>query len=112
MSLGTNMRSDLLGQEIIKNILTTFKEIPEYNFLWKFESDELPMEKPANVKLSKFLKQNDILAQPNIKLFISHCGLMSTQESLWHGKPIVGIPLYGDQQRVSCLYFKNSKISI
>jgi UDP:flavonoid glycosyltransferase YjiC (YdhE family) len=97
------MRSDLLGQDIIKKILTTFKEIPDYNFLWKFESDELPMEKPDNVMLIKFLKQNDVLAHSGIKLFISHCGLMSTQESLWHGKPLIGVPLYGDQQRVIVL---------
>ncbi|KAF2894452.1 hypothetical protein ILUMI_11722, partial [Ignelater luminosus] len=35
---------------------------------------------------------------PNIKLFINHGGLLSTFETLYHGVPIVGIPIFGDQE--------------
>lgn len=100
MSLGTNMRSDQLDKQTLTNILTAFKEIPDYNFLWKFESDYLPIEKPRNVMISKFLPQKDILANGNVKAFISHCGLMSTQEAFWYGIPVVGVPFFGDQYRV------------
>lgn len=62
----------------------------------KWESDELS-GKPDNVFIGKWLPQDDILAHPNMKLFISHCGLGSVAESKYHGVPIVGIPLGIDQ---------------
>jgi UDP:flavonoid glycosyltransferase YjiC (YdhE family) len=38
-----------------------------------------------------------ILAHPNVKAFVSHCGINSVHESLHSGTPIVGIPFYADQ---------------
>ncbi|CAO1431481.1 unnamed protein product [Diamesa hyperborea] len=97
MSLGTNIKSNMLDKVILISILNTFEQLPQYNFLWKFESNQLPIAQPKNVKIAKFLTQNDILAESNIKAFITHSGLLSTQESLWYGKPMVGIPFFSDQ---------------
>lgn len=100
-ALGTNMRSDKLGDVRLIQILEAFRSLPQYTFLWKFESDKLPAEVPKNVHIRAWIPQNDLLANPKVKLFISHCGLLSTQEAIWHNVPILGLPIFADQFLVS-----------
>lgn len=38
-----------------------------------------------------------LIAHRNVKAFITHGGLMSMQESIFHGVPLLCIPIYGDQ---------------
>lgn len=45
------------------------------------------------------MPQIDILAHPNVKLFITHCGMLSTQESIYTGTPMLGLPIFGDQPK-------------
>lgn len=54
--------------------------------------------KPDNVMIGQWLPQDDILAHKNLVLFLTHCGLGSVTESMYHGVPIVGIPMFGDQE--------------
>lgn len=44
---------------------------------------------PPNVILSKWLPQNDVLGNDNLKVFITHGGQSSFQESLCYQKPVV-----------------------
>lgn len=53
--------------------------------------------KPDNVLIGKWLPQDDILAHPNVRLFMSHCGLGGMSESKYHAVPIVAIPIFADQ---------------
>ncbi|XP_065332906.1 uncharacterized protein LOC135934838 [Cloeon dipterum] len=94
-SMGSNLRSDLMPAEKIREILAAFAKIPQ-RVLWKWESDELA-ERLENVKTAKWLPQQDILAHPNVKVFITHGGLLSAQEAAFHGVALIGIPIFGDQ---------------
>jgi len=68
----------------------------EQEVIWKYENDTLP-NKPANLHIRKWLPQRDILAHPNLRVFMSHGGLMGTTEAVASAVPIVGVPIYGDQ---------------
>lgn len=48
--------------------------------------------------IRKWFPQGAVLAHDNVKLFITHGGLLSTTEAIYFGKPIVGVPFFGDQQ--------------
>lgn len=41
--------------------------------------------------------QQDLLGHPRCRLFLSQGGMMSLQESVFHGVPILIIPFFGDQ---------------
>lgn len=93
--MGSNFKSAFFKPEVKEVLLKVFSQLP-YKILWKHEED-LP-GKPKNVRIEKWLPQNDVLAHPNLKLFITHGGLLSTTETIYHGVPIVGIPIFGDQK--------------
>ncbi|CAH0555381.1 unnamed protein product [Brassicogethes aeneus] len=94
-SMGSVLKGTNLPKEKIDIIIGAFKQLKQ-KVLWKWEDDKLP-GKPDNVKIEKWLPQQDILAHPNVKLFISHGGLLSTTEVIYHGKPVLPIPVFGDQ---------------
>ncbi|KAH8363145.1 hypothetical protein KR084_005935, partial [Drosophila pseudotakahashii] len=96
-SLGTNVKSKSLSEDRRRVLLETFAGLPQ-RVLWKFEDEQLP-GKPSNVYVSKWFPQQDVLAHPKVKLFITHGGLLSTVESTYHGKPMLGLPCFFDQFR-------------
>lgn len=112
-SMGSTLRSRDLPPELVSGILKAFAKLKQ-KVLWKWEG-ELP-EKPKNVMVRDWFPQEDILgssasqyyqlqnilktislAHPNVKLFITHGGLLSTIEAIYHGIPVIGIPVFGDQ---------------
>lgn len=95
LSFGSNVKSAELKPEIRQIIIETLKDLP-YDVLWKFENDSLP-HKPENVRIEKWLPQQDVLAHKNIKLFITQGGMQSMEETIDRGVPVVAIPFFNDQ---------------
>jgi len=93
-SMGSNLKSSEMPKEVVQSILKAFGRMKQ-NILWKFEVELENL--PKNVKIVKWMPQSDILAHPNLKLFITHGGLLSTTEAVHRGVPVVGIPIFGDQ---------------
>ncbi|EDV55428.2 uncharacterized protein Dere_GG20795 [Drosophila erecta] len=96
-SLGSQVRSADLPPEKLKIFLEVFGSLKQ-RVLWKFEDETLP-NLPENVKVQSWLPQGDILAHPNVKVFIAHGGLFGTQEAVYNSVPILGMPVYCDQHQ-------------
>ncbi|XP_017033184.1 UDP-glycosyltransferase UGT5-like [Drosophila kikkawai] len=94
-SLGYQVRSADMPPEKLKIFLDVFGSLKQ-RVLWKFENETIP-SLPANVKVRSWLPQADILAHPNVIVFIAHGGLFGTQEAVHNGVPILGMPIYCDQ---------------
>ncbi|XP_069681761.1 UDP-glycosyltransferase UGT5-like isoform X4 [Periplaneta americana] len=93
--MGSMIRAETLPADKRDAFLQAFAELPQ-RVLWKWENDSLP-GRPHNVKIAKWLPQFDVLNHPNIRVFMSHGGLLGTIEAVHVGVPMVGIPMYGDQ---------------
>ncbi|GAB6026700.1 hypothetical protein CHUAL_013210 [Chamberlinius hualienensis] len=93
-SLGSVTKGDAMPLEMRNKMIETFSRLPQ-RIIWKYEKD-IP-DLPKNIKLMKWAPQNDLLAHPNMKLFITHGGLLSINEAIYNGCPIFGFPLSADQ---------------
>ena len=58
---------------------------------------------PSNfrVKTLGHLPHLELLAHPSVRAVVSHCGMAGAQEALYHGKPLVCVPFFGDQPDVA-----------
>jgi MGT family glycosyltransferase len=52
-------------------------------------------EPPANVRVMPFVPQMEVLSRASV--FVTHGGMNSANEGLWHGVPMVVVPQRGDQ---------------
>ncbi|XP_063366976.1 UDP-glucosyltransferase 2-like [Cydia amplana] len=95
VSFGSNFSPSTLSEDKISFLITVFSKLP-YDVLCKWDTEDLPAL-PSNVKIKKWLPQNDLLRHPNIKLFITQGGMQSTDEAIVAGVPLIGIPLRADQ---------------
>ncbi|XP_006123716.2 UDP-glucuronosyltransferase 1A1 [Pelodiscus sinensis] len=72
-----------------------FGTIPQ-TILWRY-TGQPPPYLANNTKLIKWLPQNDLLAHPKARAFITHGGSHGIYEGICNGVPMVLMPLFGDQ---------------
>ena len=94
VSFGTFI--DHLPDDIIAKLCSGFTRLKQ-NIIWKLKNKQLCQAPKNKMLLLDWLPQNDILAHPNVKLFVSHCGIKSIMEAMYHNTPILGIPITFDQ---------------
>ncbi|KAJ8980277.1 hypothetical protein NQ317_005135 [Molorchus minor] len=95
-SMGSNLKSADFPEDKKAAVIKVFSKMKQ-KILWKFEED-LP-EKPKNVKIMEWIPQRDVLAHPNVIAFITHVGLLGTIEAVYHGVPLLGLPIFWDQEK-------------
>ncbi|XP_037253693.1 UDP-glucuronosyltransferase 1A1-like isoform X3 [Falco rusticolus] len=78
-----------------KEIAEALGSVPQ-TVLWRY-TGEAPPNLPKNVKLVKWLPQNDLLAHPKTRAFITHGGSHGVYEGICNAVPMVLMPLFGDQ---------------
>ncbi|XP_006896874.1 PREDICTED: UDP-glucuronosyltransferase 2B15-like isoform X1 [Elephantulus edwardii] len=89
-SMITNMSEDKANM-----IASALAQIPQ-KVLWRFNG-KTPDTLGHNTQLYKWLPQNDLLGHPKTKAFITHGGTNGIYEAIYHGIPMIGIPLFADQ---------------
>ncbi len=92
VSFGSLCQIHKLPKEKLDVLLNVFEKLKPLNVLWKFEKpDTLKNIMPSNVMAVKWVPQLDVLNHPNVKVFVTHGGVSSFQESICFKKPIVSI---------------------
>uniref|UniRef100_A0A671LYG3 glucuronosyltransferase n=2 Tax=Sinocyclocheilus anshuiensis TaxID=1608454 RepID=A0A671LYG3_9TELE len=92
-SLGSMI--DKMPKETSNMIASGLAQIPQ-KVLWRY-GGEKPDTLGANTRIYKWIPQNDLLGHPKTRAFITHGGTNGIYEAIYHGVPMVGIPLFGDQ---------------
>ncbi|XP_057376044.1 UDP-glucosyltransferase 2-like [Daphnia carinata] len=99
VSFGTFIKNSALPDDARRLFMSTFARLSQC-ILWKWE-DEKMMEHiesiPPNVKLMSWLPQADLLGHPKMRLFITHGGVNSIQEAVYHNVPLIVLPVLVDQ---------------
>lgn len=95
-SLGSNFKGSSLKPETVTYIFNVLSKL-NHTVIWKWEDLKNTPGHSPNIIYKKWLPQDDILAHPNVKLFITHAGRGGIAEAQYHGVPMLAIPLFGDQ---------------
>jgi glucuronosyltransferase len=98
LTMGSMIMTETFDPDKLQGLFDAFAELP-YKVLWKANRERFPkgLTIPKNIHFENWMPQIDILCHPNVKLFVSHGGLMGSQEAVYCGVPRLGIPLFADQ---------------
>ncbi|KAM4620672.1 UDP glucuronosyltransferase 5 family, polypeptide D1 [Polymixia lowei] len=93
MTLGTLVSA--LPSEIADEIAGVFAKMPQ-KVIWK-HIGQRPSTLGNNTLIVDWMPQRDLLGHPQIKVFVAHGGTNGVQEAIYHGVPVLGLPLFFDQ---------------
>ncbi|GMR40493.1 hypothetical protein PMAYCL1PPCAC_10688 [Pristionchus mayeri] len=100
ISFGSFAKSHLMPELYKKNIREVIKKFPDVTFIWKYEKPEHKISEGVdNLIETTWMPQNDLINDPRLSAFITHCGQGSTSEASYAGIPLLVIPIAIDQLR-------------
>ncbi|NWW04869.1 UD2A1 glucuronosyltransferase, partial [Oreocharis arfaki] len=84
-----------LSDEKSNIIAKALSQLPQ-KVLWRYAGKK-PETLGSNTRIYDWIPQNDLIGHPKTKAFITHGGTNGLYEAIYHGIPIVGIPMFADQ---------------
>uniref|UniRef100_A0A182JNW2 UDP-glucuronosyltransferase n=1 Tax=Anopheles christyi TaxID=43041 RepID=A0A182JNW2_9DIPT len=94
VSFGSVLKAATLPNVKRNAMMEAFQQLDQ-QVVWKWE-EELENQ-PKNLYTQRWLPQRDALCHNNVRLFLSHGGLLGVSEAVHCGVPVVVMPIYGDQ---------------
>jgi len=102
VSFGSVIKASKMPEAKRQLLLNVFSKLKQ-RIIWKWEA-AMP-DAPENVLVSPWLPQTSLLAHEKVRLFVTHGGAGSLQETICHATPVVAVPIMGDQ-------FVNAKVAV
>ncbi|XP_075159077.1 UDP-glucuronosyltransferase 2A1-like [Haematobia irritans] len=116
-SMGSSVKAANMPGEFRHLLVEVFSRLPQYHVLWKWDANGQSTANATkkigtrpwtmgtyqnmtvvtkNVRLSGWLPQQDILGHRKLKAFVTHGGLLSMYEAIYHAVPMVMLPVFCD----------------
>ncbi|KAK0175126.1 hypothetical protein PV327_008905 [Microctonus hyperodae] len=97
-TFGSMVTIESFPKQTIKNLYNSFRKISPIRIFMKVPQPKLLLPGlPKNIRTFVWTSQLKVMKHKNIRAFITHGGLMSTQEAISCAVPMIGIPLFADQ---------------
>ena len=95
-SLGyTGFKPKDVPEFLVRAFLEAFAQL-EQRVIMRFDPS-LVEDAPANVLIVPWFPQHDLLAHSKTVVFVTHCGMTGVLEAVYHGVPMLALPIFGDQ---------------
>jgi len=98
VSFGSTISSHKMPGDKLAMFIECFRRLEQEGMMVIWKWDKPIPNLPANVKLVSWVPQQDLLGHPNLRVFLTHGGLGSLVEAIYHKAVIVGVPLFFDQK--------------
>ncbi|XP_046962642.1 UDP-glucosyltransferase 2-like [Vanessa cardui] len=95
-SFGSHIKTKSLPKYKEQNFVNALSKLKQ-RVIWKYEDSDEEGSLAGNILRVKWLPQYDLLRHEKIIAFISHGGLLGTTEAMSAGKPMIILPIFGDQ---------------
>ena len=91
----------VVSEDISRKYCKSFQTLRKIKIIWRSEDSKICSRyfesRLENLLVLPWVPQNDLLADNRIKAFITHGGLNSVMESIYHAKPVIVFPMAIDQ---------------